>query len=87
MAVSDKATNGAVPLSTVEEGARVRLARLGCGRSLAARLASMGLRTGVVFDLRKSPGWGPVIIGLGHSRLALGRGLLDRIFVKPVDQD
>lgn len=87
MAVRDKATNGAVPLSVVGEGTRVRLERLGCGRGLATRLSAMGLRTGVVFDLLKAAGWGPVIIGLGHSRLALGRGVLDRIFVKPVDQD
>jgi Fe2+ transport system protein FeoA len=87
MAVGKRASGGAVALSMVSEGTRVRLERLSCGRALGMRLAAMGLRTGMVFDVLKSPGWGPFIIGLGTSRLALGRGVLDRIFVKPVEQD
>lgn len=68
-------------LSSVKEGSTVRLARLDCGRGMSTRLASMGLRTGTEFRVVQAAGSGPIVVAVGNSRYALGRGVTDRMMV------
>jgi Fe2+ transport system protein FeoA len=46
------------------------------------RLISMGLRRGLVFEMKHNSGKGPVTVAFGNSRLALGRSLAGKIRVK-----
>ena len=80
--INDK-TAVAIPLSGVPEGHSVRLSGLDCGKGMLGRLASMGLRVGVEFHVVKSAGRGPVVVALGNSRFALGRGVARRMLVTP----
>jgi len=75
----------ATQLSLVPSGSRVRLVSHDCGRGLAARLEAMGLRPGVELEVIKTASWGPAVIALGACRLALGKGIISRITVAPVD--
>jgi ferrous iron transport protein A len=73
----------AQPLSRVPPGGRATIVALGGGRGFQSRLISMGLKVGAeVRVIRGGMGtWGPTLIALGQGRLAIGRGMADRIMV------
>lgn len=73
-----------IPLARARAGERVRLVRTHAGRGLQAHLASLGLLPGCVFSVVTADPQGPVIVALGESRVALGRGMAHKIFVEPV---
>jgi Fe2+ transport system protein FeoA len=43
----------------------------------------MGVVPGAVLEILRQNGRGPVLIALGESRLALGRGIAEKILVEP----
>jgi len=68
------------PLAAVAVGEKVRLVNIGGGHRLARRLADLGLvpeREILVVN-----NTGPVIVALGNTRVALGRGMAAKIFVR-----
>ncbi len=73
------------PLSGVRPGGRATIVALAGGGGLQSRLISMGLKVGAdVRVIRGGTGtWGPILIALGQARLAIGRGMADRIMVCP----
>ena len=73
-----------IPLARARAGERVRVVRTEAGRGLQAHLASLGLLPGCVFSVVSADPRGPVIVALGESRVALGRGMAHKIFVEPV---
>jgi len=54
------------------------------GRGLVRRLIDMGLTSGTLVHIIKSAGPGPVLIEVRGSRIAVGRGIAMKIFVKEV---
>ncbi|HEY79616.1 MAG TPA: ferrous iron transport protein A [Anaerolineae bacterium] len=72
------------PLSAAQRGDQVRLVRIDAGYRLARRLAELGLTPGVVLQIVHKNG-GPMLIAVRGARLALGRGVTDKIQVTPVD--
>lgn len=53
------------------------------GRSLTKRLADLGLRSGIMVKVLRSPLFsGPVQIEVCGSRLVLGKGLASKIMVR-----
>ena len=48
------------------------------------RLASMGLSAGKTVTIVRNSGEGPVIVDLDGSRIAVGRGMAEKIFVEPI---
>lgn len=73
------------PLSSVRRGEVVQLTHIGAGRKLAQRLAELGLTPGVEIRVLHVNG-GPILIGVRGARLALGRGMAEKIQVKTVDK-
>jgi len=71
-----------MPLAMARPGAVVTLIAINAGFGLRRRLADMGLSPGVNVRVVQSQIPGPVIIDLRGSRLALGRGMAQRIMVK-----
>ncbi len=69
------------PLTGVEEGATVRLATIDAGHGLQSRLAAMGLVPGTEVRVINNGGWGPFIVAVKGSRVMLGRGMTDKIYV------
>ena len=82
---SGKKIPNAARLSSAPLNAPLTLASAECGRGLAFRLASMGLRPGALIQLLRSRPHGPVIVAVGNTRVALGRTIAERLFVVPVD--
>lgn len=77
--------NGAVPLDSIATGRRVRLVNVDAGHELRARLVAMGLVPGRQITVTRNTGGGPVVVTAGQTRLALGRGMVHRMLVSPVD--
>ena len=70
-----------MPLSLLDEGETAKIISFRGGRGIANRLAALGLTPGTELIKIKDNHYGPAIIRVKESRLALGRGLLHRIDV------
>jgi ferrous iron transport protein A len=68
-------------LTDVQGGKRVRFVAVDGGRVLQGRLAALGLVPGAEIQVVQNEGRGPVILSVGSSRMALGRGMADKIIV------
>ena len=68
-------------LSSVDEGETVRVVGIGGGRGVCRRLGDMGLSNNSVISIIQNSG-GPVVIRCGDTRMALGRGISNKITVE-----
>jgi Fe2+ transport system protein FeoA len=73
------------PLSQVEEGQTVSVICIDGGRGLRSRLTAMGLLPNIVVRMVRNGRGGPVVISIKNSRVALGRGVADKIRVVHID--
>ena len=77
------APGAGAPLSRQAERHPLRLVAVDAGRTMAARLAAMGLLPGARLDLVRRSGRGPVVVAVKGVRIALGRGMADKVMVVP----
>jgi ferrous iron transport protein A len=77
------AHRGASVLASCGPGREVRLAGIRAGRELRARLAAMGLVPGIRLRVMRQEGRGPLVVALRGMRLAIGRGMAERMDVEP----
>ena len=75
-----------VSLAAAKPGEKVVIREISGGRTRRARLASMGLRPGDIIEVIANSGQGSIVLGHGHTRLAIGRGIAQVIMVA-LDQD
>ena len=73
-----------IPLTLAKAGETVSVREVSECRHKQNRLASMGLRAGDRIEIINNTGGGRVILGLGTTRLAIGRGMAKRILVSPI---
>ena len=83
-----------VPLCDLSEGEQAEIAEIdrhspshghashGKGRKACGRMTDMGLRVGKQIQLLRKQNHGPILLKVDESRIAIGRGLADRIWVK-----
>ena len=73
-----------MPLALALPGQELELVSISGGRRFQHRMVEMGLTPGVRFSVvaRGSPG--PFILQLKGTRLVVGRGMTDRLFVRGV---
>ncbi len=69
-------------LSRIDPGKEVTLIDIAGGRGIRSKLYSMGLVPGVNLRVLNRSGSGPVIIAVKNSRLAIGRGMAEKIIVE-----
>ena len=74
--------NQDMPLAMVAPGELVTVTEVRAGWGLQRRLADMGLTPGVQIRVINRQMTGPVLIDLRGSRVALGRGMAQKIAVK-----
>ena len=70
------------PLSKVKSGQTLEVVDLIGGDRSTRRLLEMGLYEGAAIEVISGLGWGPVVLKLAGTRLALGRGLANKILVR-----
>ncbi|UCG54969.1 MAG: ferrous iron transport protein A [Dehalococcoidia bacterium] len=71
-----------IPLSNVPSGSQVRIVNIDAGWGLQRRLADMGLTPGLRVTVIGSHKPGSVVLDVRGSRLALGRGISNKIMVR-----
>lgn len=69
------------PLTHAPLGQDLRLCQLCEGRRMARRLAELGLTPGVCLRIVQDAG-GPLLVSVRNSRIALGRGIADKLHVE-----
>ena len=69
-----------MPLAYAKTGETLRIQSIAGGRNLSRRLAGMGLYPGSTIKVISNQG-GPIIIAIGETRLAIGKGMAAKIFV------
>ena len=70
------------PLAMLSPGEEALVVEVQGGHGLRHRLMAMGLRPGLPVRLLHRHGAGPVLVQVGEARLALGRGLAQKILVR-----
>ena len=74
-------TGQSMPLAMARPGELVTVIGVRAGWGLQKRLADMGLTPGVQIRVISSGGPGPVLIDLRGARVALGRGVAQKVMV------
>ncbi len=75
-----------VPLTAVLPGQRARLVRIQGGHRLIHRLSELGLIPGVEIEVLHRNNGGPLLLAVRDTRLALGRGMADKVWVELLDE-
>jgi Fur family ferric uptake transcriptional regulator len=70
-----------MPLAMAKSGEKLIIADIMGGTHARARLVSMGLRRGDPLEVINNDGLGRLIVGHGTTRIALGRGMAQKIMV------
>lgn len=74
-----------MPLTMAKAGERVVVREMAGGRQARSRLSDMGLRLGDVIEIVNNDGTGQLILGRDCTRLAMGRGIAQKIMVSAAD--
>ncbi len=76
-------TGIAVSLASMAPGESAQVSHVDGGRAVTQRLAMLGIRPGVVIGLLHGPGRRGAVVRVGGARVALGRGVIERVIVIP----
>jgi Fe2+ transport system protein FeoA len=74
-------TGNIIPLSQAAEGQMVSVVSVDGGRGLRGRLTAMGVLANVQIRVVHNGRSGPIVISIKNSRMAIGRGVADKITV------
>ena len=67
-------------LTEFEKGSKIKIKQMECGWGSKRRLADLGLFTGAEIELIKNDRFGPLLIKILDSKIALGRGESQKIY-------
>ena len=72
-----------IPLNIIGIGKHAQVKNLHGGEMMCKRLMEIGINKGVLIEVIRNNA-GSLIIGLGQSRFALGRGMAEKVLVVEV---
>jgi ferrous iron transport protein A len=75
--------NGTICLGYLEAGQSGKVASVLGGHGMLSRLATLGFTPGAELIMVQNFGWGPLIVAIRDTRIALGRGEANRVWVIP----
>ncbi len=75
-----------IPLSEAATGRKGTVVALAGGMRFQERIVSMGLHIGCEVEVLQGNRNGPVRVGIGQTRLAIGHGMSDKVMLA-VDPD
>lgn len=76
----------AFPLVMAAIGERVQLERINGGEKIIRRLTALGLTPGIDLSIVQDAG-GPLLVSFRDSRIALGRGMAQKVMVSLRDDN
>lgn len=71
-------------LITFKEGDKVKIECVLCGKNFGKRLIDLGLFDGSEIEIIKNDKYGPLILKILSSQIALGRGQASKIYGKKI---
>lgn len=71
-----------MPLSDIPEGKTVCVAYIEAGHSLKNRLTALGILPNQSLQVVRNHGAGQMIVAIKNSKVVIGRGASQKIFVK-----
>ena len=74
-----------VALDKVAKGSKGRVVDITGGRRVLAKLSAQGIVAGAVIEKTSELRGGPVLVKVGGSQVAIGRGLARRVLVEVID--
>lgn len=74
-----------VTLNMAKPGEKMVIKEFVAGKNIQLRISSMGLRIGDLVEIVSTGFGGQVVIAAGENRLVLGKGMSEKIKVKPFD--
>ena len=75
------------PLGSLKPDSVGTIYSLMAGQALTSRLATLGFTPGTKLVMVQNYGWGPIIVQVRDTRIALGRGEAQKIQVTPQESD
>lgn len=75
-------SNHLLPLALLPAGEQALVKEIAGGCTLQQRLAAMGLVRGLTVRVVQNDFSGPLVVALGEGRLAIGRGMGQKILVE-----
>jgi Fur family ferric uptake transcriptional regulator len=78
---------GQLPLVAARQGERLTIDEISGGSGARMRLITMGLRPGDIVDVITNLNDGQIVVALDGKRYALGRGLAQKVLVKPYQSE
>ena len=69
-----------MPLAMLSQGETACIKEIVGGRTARGKLTDLGFVSGKTVKIHRSSG-GPLIVGLGDNRVALGRGMAHKVLV------
>lgn len=57
------------------------------GKGIISHLRDMGLLPGKVIEILNNQGYGPVLLKVDETRIAIGRGIAMKIFVRRLNNE
>ncbi len=70
-------------VASLAQGECAEVSFLGGGKIMTQRLAMLGIRPGVTICVLHGPGGRGAVLRVGGTRVALGRGVIEKILVNP----
>ena len=67
-------------LSNFEAGESVKIVGINCGKDFCRRLCDLGIFEGTEVFIIKNDNFGPVILKILNSKIALGQGEANKIY-------
>ncbi len=71
-------------LSQFKKNEIMEILEIHCGKNLVKRLCALGLFEGAEIEIIKNDNYGPIIIQILNSKIALGRGETNKIYGKKI---
>lgn len=78
-------SNSTIPLTQLDTHQKGPVAELRGGRGFVSRLATLGFTPGAPLKMVQNFGFGPIIVLVRDTRIALGRGEASKIWVRRRD--
>ena len=75
-------SDNVIVLSDLEAGGRGIVVRLEGGRGFLGRMAALGFNPGATVDVVRNDGFGPLIVSILDTQIALGRGQANKVYVR-----
>ena len=71
-------------LSEFKNGDKIKILDINCGREFSRRLCALGLFEGTEIEIVKNDHFGPIIVRILNSKIALGQGEANKIYGEKV---